>query len=135
MGYIEKNVLSNGETIVFKPEKCKIPLFWAWVAGILFCWVLLIPTISAIKKTIEFKHIEFAVTNKKVIEKYGWLHTHCDEMLLSRVENVTVNKSFGGGLFHYGDVCIQGANRNNVNFRGVKDPEGVRRQINDVIPA
>lgn len=133
MSYISENVLGRDETIVVAPVKCRIPLFWWWVGGILGCWLLLIPTIHAIKNTIAFTHTEYAVTNKKVIDKYGWLHTSCDEMLLSRVENVTVRKSFWGGVFHFGTVCIQGTNRNNVNFSGVKDPETVRRRISELL--
>lgn len=131
--YIEKNIIGIGETIEYAPKKSRIPLFWTWVGGILFCWVLLIPLINAIKVTIEFNAREYVVTNKKIIEKFGVFHTHCDEMQLKSVENITINKTFGGKLFHYGNICIQGTNRNNVNFRGIVDPEGARKAINATI--
>lgn len=133
MGYIEKNILSKDETVVFVPEKSKIVLVWSWVLGIVGFWLLLIPTILAIITTIRFHYTEFAITNKKIIEKYGWLNTHCDEMLISHVENITVTKSFFGTIFHYGTVCIQGNNRNNINFMFVKNPERVRKEINDIL--
>jgi len=130
MGYIEKNVIQSNEIIVSKIELHPIRLILAWICGILGMWLLLIPTIIAIKITIEHKTTELVITNKKVIEKYGWLNTHCDEMVLEKIENITVNQSFWGKIFNYGNVIIQGTNRNNIYFRGVKNPEVVRKLIN-----
>lgn len=132
MSYIEANVLQNGETIQKKVELHPLKLILAWIWGILGCWLLFIPTIKAIKLTILYKTTELVVTNKKVIEKYGLVSIQCDEMALDKIENITVNCSAGGRLFGYGDVCIQGTNRNNINFYGVKKPEEVRKFINNV---
>ena len=52
-------------------------------------------------------------------------------MSLNKIENITVESSFWGGLFGYGDVIIQGANRNNVNFKGVSKPEQIRKIIDN----
>jgi len=133
MGYVEKKVLQNGENIVKKVDLNAIDLIFAWIWGVLGCWLLFIPTIKAIKETIYFCTTELVVTNKSVIEKYGWFNTHCDQMPLGKIENVTINQGFFGKIFNYGNVCIQGANKNNVNFRGVKNPEEVRRIINNSI--
>ena len=133
MSYIEDNVINKNEKIVYTPELNSIRLIVAWIWGVLGFWLLLIPLINAIKVTIYYCTTEFAVTNKKVVEKYGWLNTHCDEMALSRIENITVNQSMFGKLFNYGNVCIQGTNRNNVNFIGVKYAKEIRKIINNQI--
>lgn len=132
MSYIEKNVLSNGEQIVYVPKKNPVFVVLAWIWGILGCWLILIPTIKAIKKTIVYCSTEFAVTNKKVVEKYGLFSTHCDELALDKIENITVNRTFWGKIFNFGDVRIQGTNRNDVNYRFVKNPEQVRKEINNI---
>ncbi|MBO4540011.1 MAG: PH domain-containing protein, partial [Clostridia bacterium] len=111
----------------------KIPLFWRWVFGILFCWLLLIPLIKAIQYNINFATTEFAVTNKEVVEKYGWASVHCDEMRLEKIENITINQSFMGRIFNYGNVHIQGANRNNINFTNVKDVNEIKKAINNLL--
>ena len=133
MSYVESNILSGNEKIVLMPEKCKIPLFWHWVFGILFFWLLLIPLIKAIQFHIEFVKTEYAVTDMNVIEKYGWFNIESDEMKLEKIENITVRKTFWGGVFKFGDVNIQGANRNNIHFIGVKDPEMVKRAISKLL--
>lgn len=133
MSYIEENVLSDNEKIIFSPVLCYIQLFWKCVWGVLFCWLLLIPTIKGIVYAVRINHTEYAITNKKLIEKYGVFSVHCDEMGLNKIENVTLETSFFGRLFHYGTVVVQGTNRNNIYFRNVKDPENVKKQINNIL--
>ena len=127
MSYIENNVLVIIERVSLHPLK----LVMAWIWGILGFWLLLIPLIKAIKLTIYYNSTEMVITNRKVIEKYGWISVHCDEMSLNKIENITVESSFWGGLFGYGDVIIQGANRNNINFKGVSKPEQIRKIIDN----
>jgi len=131
MSYIEENVLTKNEEIIFTPELNALKLVLAWIWGILGIWILFIPFIKAIKVTIKYATTEYAVTNKKVVEKYGWLNTYCDEMGLTKIENITINQSMFGKLFNYGNVCIQGTNSNNVNFIGVNKPEEIRKIINN----
>lgn len=132
MSYIEKNILIDGEEVVEKFQLHSLKLVMAWVWGVLFCWLLLIPLIMAISKTIKFHNTEMVVTNKKIIEKYGLVSIHCDEMGLDKIENITIHKSFWGGIFGYGDVFIQGTNFNNIDFIGVKNPEHVRKILNEL---
>ena len=131
--YLKDNVVSDKETIVIEPKKNPIFLVASWIWGVLGCWLLLIPTIRAIKATIRFCTTEYLVTDQKVMEKYGWISTHTDEMPLSKIENIVVNYSFWGKIFNYGTVVCQGTNRNNVVFSYVKDAESIKKQINSLI--
>lgn len=96
------------------------------------CWLLFIPTFQAIKATIIYCTTEYLVTNCKVLEKYGWLSTHTDEMPLTKIENIVVEYSFFGKIFNYGNVIIQGANHNNVNFNNIKNAEAVKKELNEL---
>lgn len=51
-------------------------------------------------------------------------------MVLSSLENITVTQSLWGKIFKYGNVIIQGTNRNNINYIGIRKPETVRVLIN-----
>ena len=133
MNYLEKNVLANGEKAVVRPEKNPIFLVLRWIWGILGCWLLLIPTIKAISATVRYKTTEFLVTDKRVMEKYGWVSTHTDEMPLSKIENITVTYTFFGKIFNYARVSFQGTNHNNINFDCIKNAEGVKKQINNIL--
>lgn len=133
MDYIEKNVLTAGETIKIVPTKNSAILILKWIWGILGCWLLLIPTIQAIVATVKFKTTEYVVTSKRVIEKRGWVSTHTDDMQLSKIENITVNYTFWSKIFNCGTLTIQGANRNHVSFIDIKDAERIKKEINSLL--
>ena len=130
MGYVEKNVLNHDESILKKFKLHPLKLILAWIWGVLGCWLILIPTLKAIKLSIYYMTSELVITREKIIEKHGLISFHCDEMPLEKIENITVNSSFWGRIFGYGDVIIQGTNINNINFNYVKRPENVRKLIN-----
>ena len=133
MSYLSEKVIIPGEVVKIEPKKNTIFLVFRWIWGVLGCWLLLIPTIKAINATVEFCTTEYLVTDKRVLEKYGWIATHSDDMPLTKIENITVNYSFWGKIFNFGDVCIQGANCNNIIFTCIKDAEEIKRQINKLI--
>ena len=133
MGYLENNVVSSKETVKIVPKKNSIFLVLRWIWGVLGCWLLLIPTIKAIKATVEFCTTEYLVTDLKVMEKYGWISTYTDEIPLAKLENVVVSYTFWGKIFNYGTVSCQGANDNNVTFENVKNAESIKKEINELI--
>lgn len=133
MKYLEQNVITSNEHIIIEPKINKIFLVLKWVWGILGCWLLLIPTISAIIATVKYKTTEYAVTDKRVVEKYGWIATHTDEMPLNKLENVTVTYTFFGKMWNYGTVTFQGANHNNITFSNVKNAEDIKRKLNEIM--
>lgn len=133
MSYLEKNVLSETEIILMKVEKNPIFLILSWIWGILGFWLLFIPTIKAIIYTIRYVTTEYLVTDKSVMEKQGWISTHTDETPLNKIENIVVHYTLFGKIFNYGTVSIQGANRNNIVFKNVKNAENVKKQLKELI--
>ena len=133
MSYLEQNVMSSKEVVKIKPQKNSIFLVLAWIWGILGCWLIFIPTVKAIIKTVKFCSTEYLITDKNAMEKSGWISTHTDEMPLEKIENIVVNYTFWGKVFNYGNICLQGTNRNNINFTQIKDAESIKKQINDLL--
>ena len=132
MGYLTKNVVSSKETVKITPKINPIHLVLKWIWGVLGCWLLLIPTVQAIKATVAYCTTEYLVTDQKVLEKYGWISTHTDEIPLAKIENIVVSYTFFGKIFNFGTVVLQGANRNDVRFVNVKDAELIKKQINEL---
>lgn len=133
MSYLSEKVLTSSEIIKIEPKKNRIFLILKWIWGVLGFWLLLIPTIKAIMATVEFCSTEYLVTDKRVLEKYGLVSTHTDDMPLIKIENVTVDYTFFGKIFNYGNIYVQGANRNNVVFTCIKDAEQVKRKIYEIL--
>ncbi len=133
MSYLIDKVLTEKDVVRIEPEKNPVILLFPWIFGVLFIWLLFIPFILAIVKTVKFYNIEYLVTNRKVYEKYGWIATHTDEMPLDKIENIVVEYTFFGKIFNYSVVSIQGTNKNNINFLYVKDGEEIKKQLNLII--
>ncbi len=103
--YVEKNLYEN-ELIVEKARRDKRGLVGAWILGILFCWVLLIPLIVAIKKTVVFKNTELILTNKRIVRKSGVFRTKAFDAPLSKILNVYVETTFWGKVFNTNKIRI-----------------------------
>ena len=106
--YVEKNLYEN-ELIVDKARRDKWGLIGKWVLGILFCWLLLIPLIIAIKETVIFTHTELVLTNKRIIRKSGVFHTKAFDVPLNKILNVYVETTFWGRVFNTNKIRINTA--------------------------
>ena len=124
--YVERN-LNKNEQIVHKAKLNPLALVTAWIGGILFCWLLLIPTIKAIVKTVKFTHIELAVTNKRVVGKAGVVNTASLDLPLNKVQSVNVSQGLWGKIFNYGKIEIKSA-ADSMAFIMVKSPDAFKRR-------
>ncbi len=106
--YVEKN-LGKNETVIKKANLNGLFLLSAWLKGILFCWLLLIPTIKAIIKTVQFRNIELAFTNKRIVGKVGVANTKALDAPLNKIQNVSVEQKLGGKIFNYSRIVINTA--------------------------
>ncbi len=105
-------------------------------AGILLCvsgMVFLAATILALGTLIVMLTTEFAVTNRRVIAKRGFIRRHTLEIFLHKIESVSVNQNILQRLFNFGSVTLIGTGGTQESFRAIVDPVGVRRKINQVI--
>jgi hypothetical protein len=87
---------------------CSIPLFLTEAkpfAGLL----LLIAITLAIYGWILVQTSEYAVTDRRVIGKYGWLGTQSVDVLLTKVTGVVVANTVLGRVFGYGTVVVDAA--------------------------
>lgn len=122
--YVEQH-LNRNETIVQKVTLNPIKLVISWVFGILFCWLLLIPLIKAIKATIIFCHIELAITSKRVIGKVGVFNTKTLDAPLNKIQNTSTESKLAGKIFNYGTIIINTA-AGEFAFPGVKNVEAFK---------
>ncbi len=109
MGKYVENNLSRDEKIVKVAKLNRLFLLGAWIKGIFLCFLLLIPTIKAIIKTVQFHHIELGITNKRIIGKTGVFNTKTLDAPLDKIQNVGVKETFFGKMFNYGIIEIDTA--------------------------
>lgn len=76
---------------------------------------------------------EFAVTNRRVIAKTGFIRRHTLEILLSKIESVSVNQNVLGRLLNFGTVTVTGTGGTKGSFRAIAGPVEVRKKITRII--
>jgi uncharacterized membrane protein YdbT with pleckstrin-like domain len=84
---------------------------------------------------LQRRFSEYAVTNKRVIVKIGVLQTRSLELLLGKVEGITVNQGVGGKLLGYGQIVITGTGGTRELFSGIQSPFEFRRAVQSATDA
>jgi uncharacterized membrane protein YdbT with pleckstrin-like domain len=99
------------------------------VGGVL----ILVAIILIIKVWITVASAEFAVTNKRVILKTGFIQKNTAEMFLAKIESVGVDQSILGRVLGYGSIVIRGTGGSLEPFSDLSQPLEFRRQIQEQI--
>jgi len=76
---------------------------------------------------------EFAVTDKRVIAKTGFLRRRTLEMLLTKIESVAVRQNVLGRLLDFGTVTVVGTGGTREPFQAIRSPLTLRTEINQII--
>jgi uncharacterized membrane protein YdbT with pleckstrin-like domain len=76
---------------------------------------------------IRYKTTELAITNKRVIAKFGFISRQTIELNISKVESIQVNQGILGRIFNYGTLVISGAGNPQAPIPGISDPMSFRR--------
>lgn len=101
-------------------------------AGALFIGIALIPLIASY---LHYKSSEFAVTDKRVIIKVGFIRRRTLETLLAKVEGVGVDQTVLGRLLGFGTITVTGTGGTREPFTNIADPLEFRRQIQGQVTA
>ena len=98
-------------------------------SGFLFLYSMLL----GLQALIVMFTTEFAATNRRVIAKTGFIRRHTLEMLLHKIESVSVNQNVLGRLLNFGTVTVIGTGGTKESFRAIIEPIGVRKKITQII--
>ena len=120
-------VLALRQVIFADPGDNTLP--WLIAAVILFAFA----AIPIAKAAIARRTSEFAVTNKRVILKTGFIHNKTAEMFLAKIESVGVDQTIIGRIFGYGSIELRGTGGSLEPFENISRPLEFRRQIQEQI--
>lgn len=101
-----------------KDESVKFETTYHWI---IFCSLRALFTLF-LAPLIERYADEFAITNKRVIIKTGWLSRKTVEMSLARIESVKVEQSIMGRILGYGTVKMIGTGGTRGTLRNISNP-------------
>jgi uncharacterized membrane protein YdbT with pleckstrin-like domain len=138
--YVESNLIA-GEQVVYQTRIHPIvflPAAAVVIAGIALgiasspaggLAVLVMGVAMAAGAWIRQWASEFAVTNKRVIVKVGFISRRTIEINMSKVESVEVDQDIFARLFNYGAITVIGTGGTKEPFDLIDDPLGFRRAV------
>ncbi|TMB66174.1 MAG: PH domain-containing protein [Deltaproteobacteria bacterium] len=91
--------------------------------------IIFVGLLVGLRKFIEYKTSEFAVTTKRVIIKVGVFRRRTLELLLRQVEAISVEQTVLGRMLGFGSVTLTGTGGVREVFHNISSPLEFRRQI------
>ena len=127
--YIE-STLGRDERII---RSTRISL-WS-IAPLILLGVVTLPIVVGLfvlgAAYVRYKSIELAVTNRRVVAKFGFVSRRTVEITITKVESVQIAQGVLGRIFGFGTLVIAGTGATHEPLRGIKDPIGFRRACMD----
>jgi uncharacterized membrane protein YdbT with pleckstrin-like domain len=144
MSYIDRHLLP-GEVVTYRTrlhwKLFVMPVLVALLMAAAIVWALsasktlyaippaAIAIIVIFAAWIRRRSSEFAVTNKRVIIKLGVTTTRSMELLLPKVEGITVTQSLMGRMFGYGEIVVTGSGGTQEPFDNIQSPLDFRQAV------
>ena len=145
MSYVDSNLL-EGERVVYRTRLhwklflapilfalvVLVPLGWIGLYGTwnAFAWIPLgLAILWLVSAFIKRQTSEFVVTNKRVLMKVGVFTTRSIELLLNKVEAITVHQSLTGRVLGYGDIVLTGSGGTKEPFSTIQSPLAFRNAV------
>jgi len=144
MSYVDKSLLP-GEVVAYRTHLHRILFFWPVVLGLAALGLafasppsggalLVIALVLAVRAYVHYVSCEFAVTNKRVVIKVGLVRRRTLEMLLSKVEAISVDQTLLGRLLGYGTIVVVGTGGTQEPFERIAGPLEFRRAVQAATP-
>jgi hypothetical protein len=101
-------------------SNCCIPF---WLIGI----------IGFVLAFVRIKTTEFALTDKRVIGKSGIIKRGSLELVLGKVESISVNQNILGRIFDFGTLVVTGSGGTHQVFHYIAEPMTMKKTINLIL--
>jgi uncharacterized membrane protein YdbT with pleckstrin-like domain len=120
------SVLISGETVLHRGHVSLWPHTWKILLGIVLLPVGL-GLVFLAWVWIVYKTTEIAITNKRIIAKFGFISRSTIEINLPKVESVQVDQGVIGRMLDYGTIIVAGAGTPNLSIPGAAEPLEFRK--------
>jgi uncharacterized membrane protein YdbT with pleckstrin-like domain len=128
--YVE-GALTNGEQVVYQGKVSIWSLFPLLSLGFVFLAFWGFGLLFWIAAAIRYFTTELAITNKRVIAKFGLISRSTIEINLQKIESIQVNQGILGRIFNFGSIVVSGAGNPQAPIPGVCSPLQFRRAFVD----
>lgn len=98
--------------------------------GLIF---IFLGSVTFLKTYIKKKTDEYAVTNRKILYKYGFISIDSVEIPLHRIEGIKIKQTFFDRLIKRGDVIVNGIGMEQIEMHQLYDPMKFRQHALNAI--
>lgn len=92
--------------------------------------VFIVALTSLISRTFQYLFNQYAITNKRVVMKCGFLSLRTLEVLHDKIASLSVNQDLFGIIFNYGSVIVS-AMGDKQTFPYIENPAGFRKRVQE----
>lgn len=82
---------------------------------------------------IRLTTTEYAITNKRIISKEGWIRLRTNEIKIDKIEGIRIKQNLIQAILNTGTITITGTGTNRVNFRTIDNPKKSHTIINETL--
>ncbi|HTS86178.1 MAG TPA: PH domain-containing protein [Usitatibacter sp.] len=127
MSYIDDSLVA-GETVLHRGR-----VSWWSQAGLVVLGVLLLVVVVGlfflVAAWIKVHSTELAITNRRVIAKFGFIKRDTVEINLEKVEALRVEQGFWGRMLNFGTILMTGTGGSIEPIPDIADPLVFRRKF------
>jgi len=127
VSYIDQSLI-EGEQVIHRGRVSWWSAFWLVFLGLLTL-VIVIGLVFLAWAWIRVRSTEIAITNKRIIAKFGFIKRHTVEINLDKVEALRVEQGVGGRMLNFGTIYISGAGTAVAPIPDIADPLVFRRKF------
>jgi len=127
VSYIDDSLI-EGEVLVHRGRISWWSVFWLLFLGVLTL-VLIVGLVFLAMAWIRVRSTEIAITNKRIIAKFGFVKRHTVEINLDKVESLRVEQGLWGRFLNFGTIYVSGAGTAVAPFPDIADPLVFRRKF------
>ena len=98
-----------------------------FILGVLLLPVFGLGLVFLVIAWVRYKTTELAITNRRVIAKFGFISRRTVEINIAKVESIQVDQGILGRIFDYGTLLIAGAGDPQAPIPGISGPMAFRR--------
>ena len=128
--YID-GALIQGERVIYTGNISLWSLAHLIIPGVILLPVFGLGLLVLLAAFIRYKTTELAITNKRVIAKFGFISRHTVELNINKVEGIQVIQSISGRIFNFGSLIISGTGIQQAPIPGISNPLAFRRSFMD----
>jgi uncharacterized membrane protein YdbT with pleckstrin-like domain len=127
VSYIDESLI-EGEALIHRARVSWWSQFWLVFLGILTL-VAIVGLVFLIWAWVRVRSTELAITNRRVIAKFGFVKRHTVEINLDKVEALKVEQGVWGRILNFGTIFISGAGTSVAPIPNIADPLVFRRKF------